>query len=288
MYRFHIKPITPNNAPEKIASVYKDITEVLKIPAVPLVFQYIALYDQYFFYLWDRIRVNLLSDDFIQFCADVNNVTTQTVPLLPTPSTMLSELTNQLHPQEKCEITQIVNVLDDTNIKLMLLTIGIRESLKSVPKVAGLLPEGKKELEETLDDLWQVKDLATQTHNQKEMAEATRMLAPLLGNNSIIVTCYSDFFGRVAAEMDVLKDMPAYLHLRVELEHQAFAKIDQFVQPLDCSYIDFMRMNEGKPYTDEILFLLKDTFASHFPHLVLTTSVMKNALADKSSAIVPQ
>lgn len=287
MYHFHIKPIAPNHAPEKIASVYKDITEVLKIPAVPLVFQYIAIYDQYFYYLWDRIRINLLSDAFHQFCAEVKEVTTQTVPILSTPSTHLQNLVRELHPQEKYEITQIVNILDDTNIKLMLLTIGIRESLKGVPKVTSLLPEGQKEREETLDDIWQVKNLTRQSEEQKDLTEATRMLAPLLGNNSVIVTRYPDFFGRVAAEMEVLKNMPAYLHLRVELEHQSFAKIDQFVQPLDCSYVDFMRMNEDKPYTDEILFLLKDTFASHFPHLVLTTGVMKNALATRKTTVAP-
>lgn len=288
MYQFHIKPISPNNAPEKIASVYKDITQTLRIPTIPLVFQYIAIYDQYFYYLWDRIKVNLLSDAFPDFCAGIKEVMAQTVPILPTPSTPLQNLVHQLHPQERYEITEIVNLLDDTNLKLMLLTIGIRESLKSVPKITDLLPEGKKAVEETLDDILQVKSLATQSEEEKGITEATRMLAPLLGGNNLLITRYPEFFAHVAGEMTVLKNTPAYLHLRVELEHMAFAKIEQFVQPLDCSYIDFMKMNEGKLYTDEILFLLKDTFASHFPHLVLTTGVMKNALAPKSTAVAPQ
>jgi hypothetical protein len=85
----------------------------------------------------------------------------------------------------------------------------------------------------------------------------------------------------MAMEMKQLKNMPVYLHLRVELEHQAFARIEEFAYPLDCSYVDFMYMTDGISYTDEILFLLKDTFPSQFPHLVLTTAVMKQALAVK-------
>jgi hypothetical protein len=107
-----------------------------------------------------------------------------------------------------------------------------------------------------------------------------------MGNNTLIVSHYPDFFATVAMEMEVLKDMPAYLHLRVEMEHQTFERIDQFESPLDCSYVDFLRMTDGIPYTDEILFLLKDTFPSHFPHLVLTTAVMKNALGAKSTGLV--
>ena len=108
-----------------------------------------------------------------------------------------------------------------------------------------------------------------------------------MGNNTLLISHYPDFFANVAMEMENLKNMPAYLHLRVELEHQAFQKIDLFETPLECSYIDFMRMTEGVSYTDEIIFLLKDTFPSHFPHLVLTTAVMKNALASKTSAVAP-
>ena len=100
-----------------------------------------------------------------------------------------------------------------------------------------------------------------------------------------MISHYPDFFAHIATEMDQLKNMPAYLHLRVELEHLTFERIDRFAVPLDCSFIEFMRMTEGQPYTDEILFLLKDTFPSHFPHLVLTTAVMKNALVPKDAAM---
>jgi len=288
MYLLHIKPIPPERADEEVSRAYREIKEMLHITTVPLVFQYIAFYDRYLLYIWDRIKSNLQSSEFHNSCAELKEVIAQTIPMLQTPSILLRNFVGELHPAERYGITEIVNLLDDTNVKLMLITIAIRESLKGIPHVALLLPDEQKSLEEHLDSVFQVERRELQGATGQELSEATRMLAPLLGNNSLMISHYPDFFANVASEMEQLKNMPAYLHLRVELEHMAFERIDRFEVPLECSYIDFLRMTDGIPYTDEILFLLKDTFPSRFPHLVLTTAVMKNALGAKSGSIVPQ
>jgi hypothetical protein len=285
MYLLHIKPISPEKAEGKVEQVYRDITQTLNIVAVPLVFQYIAVYEQYLFYIWDRIKSNLESDSFRESCAELKEVTYQTVPMLPTPSDHLKNFVGLLHQSEKYEITQVVNLLDDINIKLMLITVAIRESLKGIPHIARMLEGEEALIEEQLGTLMQRERLELQGMNKHEITQVTRMLAPLLGNNTLLISHYPEFFANVAAEMEILKNMPAYLHLRVEMEHLTFQRIDLFETPLDCSYVDFMRMTEGVPYTDEIVFLLKDTFPSHFPHLVLTTAVMKNALTTKESSL---
>lgn len=279
MYLLHIKPISPERASDNVSSAYEEIKEMLHVATVPLVFQYIAIYEQYFFYLWERIKRNLLSDGFHESCAEIKEITYQTIGVLPTPSLLLQHFVKGMHPSERYEITEVVNVLDDVNIRLMLLTIGIRESLKGIPHVAQLLPDEQKTVNEHLDSILQIQRLELQGMNKGELTQATRMLAPLLGNNTLMISRYPDFFASISTEMKQLKSMPAYLHLRVEMEHQAFQRIDKFTQPLDCSYVDFLRMTEGIPYTDEMVFLLKDTFPSQFPHLMLTTAVMKNALA---------
>ena len=288
MYLLHIKPVSPEKAEGKVAKVYQEITQELNIAAVPLVFQYIAVYEQYLFYIWERIKHNLESDSFRESCAELKEITYQTVPMLQTPSKQLQNFVRTLHTSEKYEITEVVNLLDDINIKLMLITVAIRESLKGIPHIARL-PEGEAAaIEEQFSTLMQRERLELQGMNSREITQVTRMLAPLLGNNTLLISHYPDFFANSAMEMENLKNMPAYLHLRVELEHQSFQRIALFETPLECSYVDFMRMTEGIPYTDEIIFLLKDTFPSHFPHLVLTTAVMKNALTSQSNSIVPQ
>jgi hypothetical protein len=285
MYLLHIKPVSPEKAEGRVSEIYREITEALNIVAVPLVFQYIAVYEKYLFYIWERIKSNLESDSFKESCAELKEITYQTVPMLPTPSEHLQNFVGTLHSSERYEITEVVNLLDDINIKLMLITIGIRESLKGIPHIAQLLEANQIAIEEQLGTLMQRERLELQGMNKHEITQVTRMLAPLLGNNTLLISHYPDFFANVALEMEHLKNMPAYLHLRVEMEHQAFQKIDLFQTPLDCSYVDFMRMTEGQSYVDEIIFLLKDTFPSHFPHLVLTTAVMKTALAGKNDAL---
>jgi len=285
MYLLHIKPISPEKAEGRVAQVYQEITQTLHIVAVPLLFQYIAVYEHYLFYIWDRIKRNLESDSFKSSCAELKEVTYQTVPMLPTPSDHLKNFVGTLHETERYELTEVVNLLDDINIKLMLVTVAIRESLKGIPHIAKLLEEDEAYIDEQLGTLMQRERLGLQGMNKHDITQVTRMLAPLLGNNTLLISHYPDFFANVASEMELLKNMPAYLHLRVEMEHLTFARIDLFETPLDCSYVDFMRMTEGIPYTDEIVFLLKDTFPSHFPHLVLTTAVMKTALAGKNDAL---
>ena len=228
-----------------------------------------------------------MSSEFHQSVAEMKEVTYQTVAMLPTPTPPLANMVEELHPSERYAITEVVNVLDDANIRLMLLTIAIRESLKGIPHVKELLPDEQNDIEQHLDSVWQIERLALQEAHYKELTDATRMLAPLFGKNNLMISHYPDFFAKVASEMERLKNMPAYLHLRVELEHLAFERIDRFTVPLECSFVDFMRMTEGQPYTDELIFLLKDTFPSHFPHLMLTTAVMKNALAEKGNVLVP-
>lgn len=285
MYLLHIKPVPPEKAEGKIAHVYQEIMQELNIIAVPLVFQYIAVYEKYLFYIWERIKSNLDSDSFKESCAELKEITYQTVPMLPTPSDPLKNFVGTLHQSERYEITEVVNLLDDINIKLMLVTVAIRESLKGIPHIGRLIEGDDAVIEEQLGTLMQRERLELQGMNQQEITQVTRMLAPLMGNNTLLISHYPDFFANVAVEMENLKNMPAYLHLRVELEHQTFQKIDLFETPLECSYVDFMRMTEGVAYTDEIVFLLKDTFPSHFPHLVLTTAVMKTALTAKETSL---
>jgi Halocarboxylic acid dehydrogenase DehI len=287
MYLFHIKPIPPEKAEHHVGEIYKDITETLHITTVPLVFQYTANYPQYFFYLWERTRANLFSDEFHNSVAEMKEITYQTVPVLPTPSPPLRAMIEELHPSERYGITEIVNLLDDVNIRLTLLTIAIRESLKGIPHSKQFLPE-EQDRERYLNSVWQIERVALQGVHDKELTDATRMLAPLLGENTLMISHYPDFFAKVASEMEQLNNMPAYLHLRVELEHLVFERIQRFDVPLECSFVDFMKMTDGQPYTDELLFLLKDTFPSHFPHLMLTTAVMKNALAAMENTVVGQ
>src|SRR5579872_2804410 len=106
MYLLHIKPVSLEKAEGKVAKVYQEITQELNIVAVPLVFQYIAVYEKYLFYIWERIKRNLESDSFKESCAELKEITYQTVPMLPTPSDQLQNFVGTLHQSERYEVTE--------------------------------------------------------------------------------------------------------------------------------------------------------------------------------------
>lgn len=287
MYRFHIKPIQEQHASSEIAVAYKEIQEFLQLESVPLVFQYIANYEQYFFYIWARMKANLLSAGFQESCDDVDKFVEQAVAYFDTPSPAVSHFVKTIHPAELSQISKVVKNLDHTNLTMMLLMIGVRESIKGIYQARTELPRYESAAsEQSLDEILQVANISKNHEGSAEITKAARMLAPLFGNNALMISYYPDFFAHIATEMERLENMEPYLLTRVGLEHLGMAYIEQFAVPLNCSYAEFMRLTEGDRYVDEILYLLKDTFPSRFPHLGLTTGVMKKSLQGDNSALV--
>lgn len=289
MYRFHIHPIQATDASPEIAVLYKEIQEILQIDTVPLVFQYIANYEQYFFYIWARMKANLLSASLDESCEEVRKFTEQAVVYFETPSPVVATFVQSIHPSELARIYKVVDQLDQTNLKLMLLMIGVRESIKGIYQARKELPQHEADANaQLIDDVLQITKIPKQYEASAEMTKAARMLAPLFGNNALMLSSYPDFFGHIALELERLEDTEAYLLTRVGLEHLGFAYIEQFVVPLNCSYREFMQLTENDLYVDEMLYLLKDTFPSRFPHLVLTTAVMKKVLQNKAIHSFPK
>lgn len=71
----------------------------------------------------------------------------------------------------------MVNLLDDINIKLMLITVGIRESLKGIPHIGQLLTDQQIAIEEQLGTLMQRERLEMQGMNKHEVAKVTNARA---------------------------------------------------------------------------------------------------------------
>lgn len=289
MYRFHIKPVQQAHASPRVLSAYTDIKDILQIDTVPLIFQYLANYERYFYFIWERMRINLSSQSFYDACEEVRMFVEQSVMYLETPSVELNGFVQTIQPAERTHIKQIVTKLDQTNLKMMLIMIGVREAIKGIYHAEEKLSiaEGHTE-EQSIDEVFQVTRWLADKDDESELTKAARMLAPLFGNNSLIISDYPTFFAQIATEMERLENTEAYLVTRVGLEHLAFAYLRRFVTPLSCTYTEFRHLTHGTGYVDEILYFLKDTFPSHFPHLVLTTGVMKRSLQDNKSTLSVQ
>jgi hypothetical protein len=262
--------------------VYKDIQKVLDLETVPLVFQYIANYEQYFFFLWERMKINIQAQSFTTLCTDVQSFATQVIEVIADPSDSLQTFVQKIHPLEKDRINETITLLEKTNTTLMLLLIDLRESLKSIFIGTQRLTQYASGMNErNFTEFMHEETSLTNNFEEQEISEATKMLAPLFGTNTLIISHFSDFFSHIALDMQKMKNTEAYLKSRVALEHLALQSITNFVQPLGISYQEFLKLTSEKPYINELLYLLTDSFPSQFPHLVFTTACMKYVLKDK-------
>ncbi len=275
----HIKPIHENDASEKVKIVFQDIKYTLKSDVVPLFFRYLANYEEYFLYSWDKIKANIESSYFQDSVKDIHEFSLEHVIDIYSPSRSITRFLGDLRPEEKMQLHETVSKLIVLNIQLMLLTIGIREGVKGVQLSQQELPHmiTRHEKEEVFEVF------AKTSGEEKDMAAASKMLAPLFGSQAIMISHYPDFFAHIAHEMGDLIKTEAYLQKRVELEHKGLKKITEFTYPLGCSYAEIAYFAAGQPYFSELLYILAETFPSQFPRLVFTSEVMHIVLSPKSS-----
>jgi hypothetical protein len=120
---------------------------------------------------------------------------------------------------------------------------------------------------------------------QKDVVPATKMLSPLFGSSSLVVSKYPAFFAHVAKEMEELMKTEKYLHERVAMEQQALIRASNLQYPLGCSYAEIASLAGKKPYFSELLYILSETFPTSFPRLLFTSSLMKQVLQAKGKEI---
>ena len=280
----HIRPIPENKANEQVASVYRDIKQTFQVDVVPLLFQYLAGFEEYFFYVWERIKRNVESVYFHDAVHEITSFAQETMIEVYQPSFMLKELRSGLPEAEKIEILKTVESLAEVNAQLMLLTIGMREGLKGVHIGREfLLQNASGELyEEVFDQFINNQIMQENLKEQKELEGASKMLAPLFGSQALQVTHYPEFFGKVALEMQELIKSELYLGVRVGLERIGVMMVGHLSYPLGTSYQEIATFAGKKPYFHELLYILSETFPTNFPRLVLTTAVMNLVLTNPS------
>lgn len=279
----HIKPVQESEANDKVAKIYADIKHTFEIEVVPLVFRYLANYQEYFVYVWEKIKKNVESNYFQHTGVAINNFAYKSLLEVYTPSRSMQQFVSKLHASEKQEIIQTVKNLDRVNAQLLILTIGIREGVKGVIVGTEMLPYsisrgGYEEVFETFS-----KELSKP--EEKEVAAASKMLAPLFGSSALMITQYPMFFSHISDEMDKLVRQEAFLKKRVLLEHEGLKGVAGLQHPLGTSYQEIAQFAAGKSYFSELLYILAETFPSQFPRLVLTTAMMRDILLGRGQSL---
>lgn len=276
----HIRPIPENQASESVQQVYTDIKQTFSVEVVPLLFQYLAGFEEYFFYVWERIKHNVQSPYFNDAVGEITAFAQETIPEVYELSVDMQQFRKSLPEAEVHQLLQTTEELQKINAQLLLLTIGMREGLKGVHIGREfLLQNTSGELyDEVFDQFINNKIMHENLKQQKELEGASKMLAPLFGSQALQITHYPEFFGKVASEMHDLIKSELYLSTRVGLERIGVMMVGHLSHPLGTSYQEIATFAGKKPYFNELLYILSETFPTNFPRLVLTTAVMKTIL----------
>ncbi|HYK08108.1 MAG TPA: hypothetical protein VEW42_01260 [Candidatus Eisenbacteria bacterium] len=286
----HIRPVLEEDASEKVRETYADIKKTLNTHFVPLLFQYIAGFEEYFLYSWDKVKTNLESDYYKNAVKDIIQLSQKSIHAIYHESKQMHAFIASMHEAEKRPIAQTVEELEQLNATLLILTIGLREGVKGVVIGQQVLPRNAEEYEETVFDQFINEKImhANLRSQEKDIAPASKMLAPLFGGSSLIVSKYPSFFAHIAQEMDELVKTEKYLHERVAMEHATLLKALNLQYPLGCTYAEIALFAGKQPYFSELLYILSETFPTKFPRLVFTSSLMQKVLHSSSKEVALQ
>lgn len=266
-----IQPIPQEQASDQTKQVYEDIKKTLDAPFVPLLFQYIANFEEYLVYVWGKIKTNVGTDYFTNAVKEAISFTDKEIVGIYSPSAKMAQFMHRLQPEEKQHIAQTISNLQLLNAKLLIITIALREGVKGV--IIGqeqMLRLDTKQYEVDIFDIFHTK----YAKEEKEIEPASRMLAPLFGTQALAISQYPSFFSHIAIEMGALIKQENYLWKRVELERLGMKDAMGLQYPIGCSYQEIMAYAGHKPHLNELLYILAETFPSQFPRLLITTSVM--------------
>jgi len=281
-----LKPLPEEKAPEYTKSVYDSIKTTLGVPTPPLFFQYIGNYPDYLAYLWSVIAPNIDTEGFQKSCHQLLQISESAITVIYTPSEKAKTLSSQMHPSEKEQLHKTIDELRMLNVKMMILTIAIRESLKGLYIISKEISDGSykspsvpQEAEKTIDEIVQESLQSASSSNMQVLdTKVAHMLVPVYGANTLMISKYPEFFSLSAEELETLMKTEAYLKARVEMEKITHILLLQLPSPIHLSYIETTKMLFNQPYAGDLLFVMKDTFPSHFPKLVLATDMMEKML----------
>ncbi len=273
----HLRPLSEQQVSPLLFALYQEVKHAFAIETVPLFFQYIANFEQYFTFLWKRIHEDMQSESFQEASQQITRFAKDAVSAFPTPSVELATFVSRIHPLEKKQIAETVATVERMNSMLLLLLLDIREGMKSIhidtERLVSSATHGKPLHTDSSPDV-----ISGERKTNYSLQHHHHALVPLFGSHELVMSHYPDFFSYIVAEMESLRKTELYLQKRVELERKGLQSLTVFVQPLGCSFKEFLLLTSGKPYIAELLYLLTDDFPSQIPHVVFTAAVMKRVL----------
>lgn len=277
----HLKPIDQAQATAHVAKLYGEITSTFSVNSVPLLFQYLANFPDFFSYVWGKSALNLHSSTFSGMADHMITLATQAVHEIYKPSEKMHTFVATISPHEVAYLQETAASVMQLNARMLVLTIGIRENIKGVFIGQKLLSNAiYTETASEEDFSMGIKPYAPRDASKPQdlrLTSASALLAPLF-SNGLATSSLPYFFSHIDTEIHLLLKTERYLEKRVLLEQEAMLASYSLPHPLGASYQEIVRLAGNKPYFHELLYLLVETFPTAYPRMLFTTSIMLQSL----------
>lgn len=277
----HLKPIPEAEASEEIIPVYRSIKEILATQSVPLVFQYLACFPLYLFYIWNQAQQNLIDINFQTEAKELLIFSQASINEIYSPSAAAQMFLGKIGERaEKHELGKFVLDVSRMNASLYLLSLAIRESLKGkylgIKQIGERLEEKEKEIFSDLSE--GLMDKINLERENMIQSEIGKQIVPR-DKQGITLSIFAEFFKFMNWEMETLVKREEYLTRRVELERFALNKLPLIPHPLDSSFAIVANQHARDPKFPELIYLIAELFPTQAPYKLLASAVMKKALS---------
>ncbi|MCL4338374.1 hypothetical protein M1271_01660 [Patescibacteria group bacterium] len=281
-----LKPIPEDKADAQTQKIYHSIKNALSTDSVPLIFQYLANFHSYFFYLWEQARKNLADNNFRRQSDEIKNFSQTAMDQIYKPSESTKIFLEGIEGTgENHELSKFTNSALHLYSSLYLLSLAIRESIKGIYLGIKQIGERMNESDKSVfDDLSE--GFTSEINSKYDYPEKTVGNELLKHETSITKmpgggltkNVYSEFFRLMDMEMKNLIKEEAYLVRRVELERFTLSQLHFLPHPLESSFPTVIRQTSHLPGFPELVYLVADLFPTQAPYKLLATSVMQKAL----------
>ena len=284
----HLRPVLIAEADEPTKQIYQAILQIFSLSSVPVIFQYIANFPDFFAYIWEKSERNIHTDFFIRLVHQLDSECLSSVQEIYIPNNQMNSFIKELSTHEQQYLQETTMAVLRANAMLLIVTIGMRESIKGVFVGQQKLSQVMREYshEELSDDLALFNQ---KLHSEKSinipkqnLSQTGSALMPFF-TQGLSISHLPQFFQFVDHEMKRLLQTERYLEKRVFLEQQITLAVQNLPFSLGASYQELLRLAGRKPYFHELLYLLVETFPTAYPRLLFTTSMMRVLLMGKNS-----
>lgn len=262
-------PIEEKDETSKIKEAFKEIRNIFKTSQPPLVFRFLANFEEYFLFLWNKIRKNIETEFFNENIFNLKNLMENSLRESFKPSSNLVNYLKIIGENEKKNLRIISEDINNQNLKLLIILIAIRENLKGVFV-------GELKLDKIISSYEKIaskgffKDLNSKNY---ELNNLTKSLI-ISSHNSLQFSSLSDFFSVFQTEFEKYIFSEEYLIERLKIEKFSMDLTENFPYSIGASYKQIIEMIGNKDNFKDMLHLLTDYFPTLQPRITFTSSAI--------------